>query len=81
MLFRRIDPQDDELLLFHSTRPSEQSLKDGWLNCHTLLGKPKFGACWGPGAHHCIGQQPQQRSAYVHLGIGRRPDNWFRGGS
>lgn len=41
-LLRRIDPGDDELLLFHSTRPSEQSLNDGWLNCHTLLGKPRL---------------------------------------
>lgn len=39
-LLKRIDPDDDELLLFHSTRSSEQSLHDGWLNCHTLLGKP-----------------------------------------
>jgi DNA-binding XRE family transcriptional regulator len=39
-LLKRIDPEDDELLLFHSTRSSEQSLHDGWLNCHTLLGKP-----------------------------------------
>jgi DNA-binding XRE family transcriptional regulator len=37
---KRIDPDDDELLLFHSTRSSEQSMHDGWLNCHTLLGKP-----------------------------------------
>jgi hypothetical protein len=33
--------KDDYLLLFHSIRPSEQSINDGWLNCHTLLGKPK----------------------------------------
>ncbi len=41
-LLKRIDPEDDYLLLFHSTRPSEQSVNDGWLNCHTLLGKPKL---------------------------------------
>lgn len=39
-LLKRIDPEDDHLLLIHSTRPSEQSINDGWLNCHTLLGKP-----------------------------------------
>lgn len=41
-LLKRIDPEDDDLLLFHSTRPSEQSINDGWLNCHTLIGKPKL---------------------------------------
>ena len=41
-LLKRVDPEDDSLLLFHSTRPSEQSIHDGWLNCHTLLGKPKL---------------------------------------
>jgi transcriptional regulator with XRE-family HTH domain len=39
-MLKRIDPEDDDILLFHSTRSSEQSLHDGWLNCHTLLGKP-----------------------------------------
>src|SRR6266496_263021 len=39
-LLKRVDPKDDYLLLFHSTRPSEQSINDGWLNCHTLLGRP-----------------------------------------
>lgn len=41
-LLKRIDPEDDDLLLFHSTRSSEQSINDGWLNCHTLIGKPKL---------------------------------------
>jgi DNA-binding XRE family transcriptional regulator len=41
-LLKRIDPEDDDLLLFHSTRPSEQSINDGWLNCHTLIGNPKL---------------------------------------
>lgn len=41
-MLKRIDPEDDYLLLFHSTRSSEQSVHDGWLNCHTLLGKPKL---------------------------------------
>jgi len=41
-MLKRIDPEDDFLLLFHSTRSSEQSIHDGWLNCHTLLGKPKL---------------------------------------
>lgn len=41
-ILRRIDPEDDYLQLYHSTRPSEQSVNDGWLNCHTLIGKPKL---------------------------------------
>jgi len=41
-MLKRIDPEDDYLLLFHSTRSSEQSVHDGWLNCHTLLGKPEL---------------------------------------
>jgi len=41
-MLKRIDPEDDYLLLFHTTRPSEQSINDGWLNCHTLMGKPKL---------------------------------------
>src|SRR6266581_2924549 len=41
-LLKRIDPADDYLLLFHSIRPSESSINDGWLNCHTLIGKPKL---------------------------------------
>ena len=41
-ILRRIDPEDDYLQLYHSTRPSEQSINDGWLNCHTLIGKPKL---------------------------------------
>ncbi len=41
-MLKRMDPEDDDLLLFHSTRPSEQSINDGWLNCHTLIGKPKL---------------------------------------
>lgn len=38
----RVDPQDDHLLLLHSTRCSERSISDGWSNCHTLLGKPEI---------------------------------------
>ncbi len=41
-MLKRIDLEDDYLLLFHTTRPSEQSINDGWLNCHTLMGKPKL---------------------------------------
>jgi tetratricopeptide (TPR) repeat protein len=41
-LLGRVDPQDDHLLLLHSTRCSERSISDGWSNCHTLLGKPEI---------------------------------------
>lgn len=41
-MLKRIDPEDDYLLLFHSIRPSEGSINDGWLNCHTLIGKPRL---------------------------------------
>jgi DNA-binding XRE family transcriptional regulator len=41
-MLKRIDPEDDYLLLYHSIRTSEQSINDGWLNCHTLIGKPKL---------------------------------------
>jgi DNA-binding XRE family transcriptional regulator len=41
-MLKYIDPEDDYLLLFHSIRPSEQSINDGWLNCHTLIGKPRL---------------------------------------
>lgn len=37
----RVDPEDDTLLLLHSTRCSEQSINDGWAQAHTLLGKPE----------------------------------------
>ncbi len=40
-ILKSVDPEDDYLLLYHSTRTSEQSINDGWLNCHTLIGKPK----------------------------------------
>ena len=39
-LLRRVDPEDDYLLLRHSTRCSEQAINDGWSQSHTLLGKP-----------------------------------------
>jgi tetratricopeptide (TPR) repeat protein len=39
-LLRRVDPEDDYLLLRHSTRCSEQAISDGWSQSHTLLGKP-----------------------------------------
>jgi hypothetical protein len=39
-LLRRVDPEDDYLLLQHSTRSSEQAINDGWLQSHTWLGKP-----------------------------------------
>lgn len=41
-LLRRIDTEDDHLMLLRSTRCSEQSVNDGWLQCHTLLGKPEI---------------------------------------
>src|SRR5260370_3176579 len=57
-LLKRIDPEDDDLLLFHSTRPSEQSINDAWPNCHTLFGKPKLAIdnndqFFGTNAHLC----------------------------
>lgn len=39
-LLRRVDPEDDPLLLLHSTRTSERAINDGWSYCHTFLGKP-----------------------------------------
>ncbi len=39
-LLAGIDPKDDPLLLFHSTRCSIQSINDGWAQCHTFIGKP-----------------------------------------
>ena len=39
-LLRRVDPEDDYLVLQHSTRCSEQAINDGWSQSHTLLGKP-----------------------------------------
>lgn len=39
---RRVDAEDDHLILLRSTRCSEQSVSDGWLQCHTLLGKPEI---------------------------------------
>ena len=39
-LLRRVDPENDHLLLIHSTRCSEQSINDGWSQCHTFIGKP-----------------------------------------
>jgi tetratricopeptide (TPR) repeat protein len=38
-LLRRVDVEDDHLLLLGSTRCSEQSVSDGWLQCLMLLGK------------------------------------------
>ncbi len=40
VLLRRVDPEDDHLLLLLSTRCSEQSINDGWSQCHTFIGKP-----------------------------------------
>jgi len=40
-LLRRVDPEDDPLLLLYSTRCNERSITDGWLQCQTLLGKPE----------------------------------------
>ena len=39
-LLRRVDAEDDHLLLFRSTRCSERSVSDGWLQCQMHLGKP-----------------------------------------
>src|SRR5258708_17808740 len=39
-LLRRVDPEDDYLLLRHSTRCSEQAINDGWSQSYRLLGKP-----------------------------------------
>ncbi len=39
-LLGRVDPEDDHLLLVHSTRCSERSINDGWSQCHTLIGMP-----------------------------------------
>lgn len=39
-LLRRVDVEDDHLLLLRSTRCSERSVSDGWLQCQTHLGKP-----------------------------------------
>ncbi len=36
----RIDPEDDGLLLLHSTRCSERSVDDCWAQCHALIGMP-----------------------------------------
>jgi len=36
-----IDPEDDALLLLHSTRCSERSVDDCWSQCHALIGKPE----------------------------------------
>lgn len=41
-LLKRIDPEDDYLMLHHSTRCSEHSIDDGWAQCHTLIGKPEL---------------------------------------
>lgn len=35
-----IDPEDDDLLLLHSTRCSERSVDDCWARCHALIGMP-----------------------------------------
>ncbi len=39
-LLIRVDPEDDNLLLLHSTRCSERSINDGWSQCHSLIGMP-----------------------------------------
>lgn len=39
-LLGRVDPEDDYLLLFHSTRCSEQAVDDCWSQCHALIGMP-----------------------------------------
>ena len=39
-MLRRVDQEDDHLLLLYSTRCSERSISDGWSQCHTLVGKP-----------------------------------------
>ena len=39
-LVRRVDPEDDPLLLLCSTRSSERAISDGWAQCHTFLGRP-----------------------------------------
>jgi DNA-binding XRE family transcriptional regulator len=41
-LLRRVDLEDDPLLLLHSTRASERAINDGWSQCHTFLGKPEI---------------------------------------
>jgi DNA-binding XRE family transcriptional regulator len=41
-LLRRVDPDDDYLLLAHATRCSEGSVNDGWSQCHSLLGMPNM---------------------------------------
>ena len=41
-MLRRLDPEDDPLLLLQSTRTSERAITDGWSQCHTLLGKPSI---------------------------------------
>jgi tetratricopeptide (TPR) repeat protein len=41
-MLKRLDPEDDPLLLLHSTRTSERAINDGWSQCHTFLGKPEI---------------------------------------
>jgi hypothetical protein len=41
-LLGRVDVEDDHLLLLRSTRCSERSVSDGWLQCQTYLGKPEI---------------------------------------
>src|SRR6266567_1418195 len=41
-MLRRVDSEDDPLLLLHSTRCSERSINDGWSVCHTFIGKPEM---------------------------------------
>ncbi|MBV9689646.1 MAG: hypothetical protein JO202_08030 [Ktedonobacteraceae bacterium] len=39
-LTQRIDTEDDDLLLFHSTRCSDRAVEDCWAQCHAFIGKP-----------------------------------------
>jgi tetratricopeptide (TPR) repeat protein len=41
-LLQRVDAEDDHLLLLRSTRCSERSVSDGWLQCQMHLGKPEI---------------------------------------
>jgi DNA-binding XRE family transcriptional regulator len=41
-MLKRVDSEDDPLLLLHSTRTSERAINDGWSQCHTFLGKPEI---------------------------------------
>lgn len=70
-LIRRIDPEDDPLLLLCSTRSSEQAINDGWAQCHVFLGKPDVALEYYDEAEQLLDLTLMRRRARLYIQYAR----------